>query len=46
MVRLRYWDGLSFPEIGRRLGRSDEAVRKVWYRAVARLQDAPAHGDG
>lgn len=46
VVRLRYWDGLSFPEIGRRLGRSDEAVRKVWYRAVARLQDALAHGDG
>lgn len=40
VVRLRYWEGLSFVEIGRRMGRSDNAVRKVWYRAVARLQEA------
>ena len=40
VVRMRYWEGLSFVEIGRRLGRTDNAVRKTWYRAVARLQDA------
>lgn len=38
VVRLRYWDGLSFVEIGQRLGRTDNAVRKIWFRAVARLQ--------
>lgn len=39
VVRLRYWEGLSFVDIGQRMGRSDNAVRKVWYRAVARLQE-------
>ncbi|MFM7248861.1 MAG: sigma-70 family RNA polymerase sigma factor [Planctomycetaceae bacterium] len=39
VVRMRYWEGLSFVEIGRRLGRTDNAVRKTWFRAVARLQD-------
>jgi DNA-directed RNA polymerase specialized sigma24 family protein len=29
---------LSFPEIGARLGRSPDAVRKLWYRAFERLQ--------
>lgn len=39
VVRMRYWEGLSFVEIGRRMGRTDNAVRKTWFRAVARLQD-------
>lgn len=39
VLRLRYWDGLTFPEIGARLGRSPDAVRKLWYRAVERLQE-------
>jgi RNA polymerase sigma-70 factor (ECF subfamily) len=39
VLRLRYWEGLSFPEIGQRLGRSTDAVRKLWYRAVERLQE-------
>ena len=38
VLHLRYWEGLSFPEIATRLGRSPEAVRKLWYRAVERLQ--------
>jgi len=37
VLRLRYWDGLTFPEIAIRIGRSDEAARKLWYRALARL---------
>lgn len=40
VVRLRYWDGLTFPDIGRRLGRSENAVRKTWHRAISRLQEA------
>lgn len=39
VLELRYWQGLSFPEIAARLGRSREAVRKLWYRAVARLNE-------
>jgi RNA polymerase sigma-70 factor (ECF subfamily) len=38
VLHLRYWDGLTFQQIGDRIGRSAEAVRKVWYRAVQRLQ--------
>jgi RNA polymerase sigma-70 factor (ECF subfamily) len=37
VLRLRYWDGLTFPEIAIRIGRSEEAARKLWYRALARL---------
>jgi RNA polymerase sigma-70 factor (ECF subfamily) len=37
VLRLRYWDGLTFPQIAERIGRSDEAARKLWYRALARL---------
>jgi len=39
VLRLRYWEGLTFPEIGQRLSRSPDAVRKLWYRAVERLQE-------
>jgi len=39
VLHLRYWEGLSFPEIGARVGRSPDAVRKLWYRAVERLQE-------
>lgn len=37
VLRLRYWEGLTFPEIAGRMGRSEEAARKLWYRALARL---------
>jgi len=39
VLRLRYWDGLTFPEIATRIGRSEEAARKLWYRALARLTE-------
>jgi RNA polymerase sigma-70 factor (ECF subfamily) len=32
-------ENLTFEEIGSRLGRSAEAARKLWQRAIARLQD-------
>jgi RNA polymerase sigma-70 factor, ECF subfamily len=32
-------DGLPFDEIGRRLGRSADAVRRLWSRAIDRLQE-------
>lgn len=37
VLRLRYWEGLTFPEIAVRIGRSEDAARKLWYRALARL---------
>lgn len=38
VLRLRYWDDLSFTAIGDRLGRSEEAARKLWLRALRQLQ--------
>ena len=32
------WERLSFQEIGQQMDRSADAVRKVWSRAVERLQ--------
>lgn len=39
VVVWRQYEGLSFKEIGHRLGRSDEAARKIWSRALIRLTD-------
>jgi RNA polymerase sigma-70 factor (ECF subfamily) len=44
VVRWRSWERLSFEEIARRTGRSAEAARKLWTRAVdelARLLEPP-----
>ena len=37
VIRLRHWEDLSFDQIAARMGRSSEAVRKLWSRAVACL---------
>lgn len=37
VLELRYWQGLSFVEIAPHFGRSPDAVRKLWYRALERL---------
>ncbi len=38
VLRLRNWDGLPLAEVGRRMNRSEEAARKLWSRAIVRLQ--------
>ena len=38
VLLLRHQDGLPFPEIAGRMGRSPNAVHKLWVRAVERLQ--------
>ena len=38
VLRLRNWECLPFVEIGRQMHRSEEAARKLWSRAVLRLQ--------
>ena len=35
---LRHLEGLSFPDVAQRLGRTLDAVKKVWTRALARLR--------
>jgi RNA polymerase sigma-70 factor, ECF subfamily len=37
-ILLRYEEDLTFEEIGRRMQRTAEAARKLWWRAVERLQ--------
>lgn len=37
VLELRYWHGMSFVAMAPQLGRSPEAVRKLWYRALERL---------
>ena len=38
VIQLRTWDRLPFAEVGRRMGRSTEAARKLWARAIVRLE--------
>jgi RNA polymerase sigma-70 factor (ECF subfamily) len=38
VLRWRYWEKLSYAEIGQRLGRSEDAARMLWARAVEHLQ--------
>ena len=38
VIALRYWEDLEFHEIGKRMGRSAGAARKLWLRAVERLE--------
>ena len=35
---LRHLEGLAFPEIARRMGRSQDSVEKLWMRGLARLR--------
>jgi RNA polymerase sigma-70 factor (ECF subfamily) len=39
VLHARYREGRSFADIAQQLGRSANAVRKLWARAVARLQE-------
>jgi RNA polymerase sigma-70 factor (ECF subfamily) len=38
VIDLRNWQLLSFAEIGRRTNRSEDAARKLWARAIERLE--------
>ena len=39
VLRLRNWEQLSFKQIGEKMDRSEEAARKLWTRAILRLQE-------
>lgn len=39
VIRLRDWEELSFPEIGQRMNLSEDAARKLWKRAILRLEE-------
>lgn len=39
-ILLRHIEGLSFPEVAQRMGRSEDSVKKLWARGLARLRVA------
>lgn len=41
---LRHLEGLTFPEVSRRMGRSIDSVEKLWMRALARLRQMMGGG--
>jgi RNA polymerase sigma-70 factor (ECF subfamily) len=41
---LRHLEGLTFPEVARRMGRSLDAVEKLWVRGLARLRQVIGGG--
>jgi RNA polymerase sigma-70 factor (ECF subfamily) len=45
VIRLRHQLGLQFNEIGERMGRSKDAVQKLWMRAVCRLREELLRGE-
>lgn len=45
IIKLRNWEHLSYEEIGQRLNRSPDAVRKMWGRAVLKLKDRLSRSD-
>jgi RNA polymerase sigma-70 factor (ECF subfamily) len=38
VIVLRHLEGLTFPEVARRMGRSQDSVEKLWMRALVRLR--------
>ena len=45
VLRLRYEEGWSFPDIAAHLGRSANAVTLLWFRAIGRLRTLLAEGE-
>ena len=40
VIVLHHLNGLSLPEVARRMDRSLDSVKKLWIRGLARLRDA------
>jgi RNA polymerase sigma-70 factor (ECF subfamily) len=40
VVILRHLEGLSFPQVAGRMGRTVDSVKKLWARALAQLRDS------
>jgi RNA polymerase sigma-70 factor (ECF subfamily) len=46
VINWRYKEGRSFEDIARMMQRSENAVRKLWFRAIERLQEELRGPDG
>lgn len=44
VIVLRHLEGLSFPQVAERLGRTVDSVEKLWLRGVTRLRKVLAEG--
>jgi RNA polymerase sigma-70 factor (ECF subfamily) len=44
VIILRHLEGRNFPEVAERMGRSADAVKKLWARALARLRGLLGEG--
>jgi RNA polymerase sigma-70 factor (ECF subfamily) len=40
VIILRHLEGLTFPEVARRMGRTVDSVEKLWVRALPRLRNS------
>ena len=38
VIILHHLEGLKFPEVARRMGKTDDSVQKLWVRALASLR--------
>lgn len=38
IIRLRFWDDLKFSEIAERLNKTEDSVKKMFYRSIVELQ--------
>ena len=38
VIILRQLEGLSFPDVARRMGRTEDSVKNVWLRPYAQLR--------
>lgn len=38
VIVLRHLEGLTFPEVSKRMGRTEDSVKKLWARGLARLR--------
>jgi RNA polymerase sigma-70 factor, ECF subfamily len=45
VIVLRHLEGLTFPEVAARMGRSLDSVEKLWMRALARLRQSMGGGE-
>jgi RNA polymerase sigma-70 factor (ECF subfamily) len=45
VIILHHLEGLTFPEVARRMSRSLDSVKKLWMRALARLRRSVASED-
>jgi len=46
VIELRNLERLSFAEVGQRLGRSEDAAGKLWFRAIEKLRDELTASEG